>query len=263
NELKLHRYDIAVITQKWWRSAMVAKFANIPQRIGFDDAPAKMFYTHTVPYPKDEHEIIRLLELVRPLGIEPEIIAPRIYPEQSHYGAADDFLNSLISNKIVGIAPGSAWKTKRYTKYPQLIRTLKDMNYISICIGNEADNYLCDNIINDADVGSYASKYTSNSILKTSALLSRIPVLVANDSGAGHIASAVGTPVITIYGPTVPEQGFYPWGKKNRIVQISLDCQPCDAHGPNKCPLSHHKCMNDIEINRIVDNIIKIMDDIQ
>jgi len=251
-KLRGRKYDFAIIPQKWWRSAIIAKLAGIPERIGFADAPAKNLYTTTVPYITEKHEIERLCELVRPLGLEPEIFAPKIYPSTEQILQAKRILSDLDGEKLVAIAPGSAWRTKIYTKYIQLAKILNDMNYKLLCIGSINDNNLCDKILPNSNKLNFAGKF---SILETAAVLMHSSVLIANDSGAGHIASAVGTPVITIFGPTVPSQGFYPWGKSNKIIEISLDCRPCNPHGPRKCPLGHHKCMNDIPIEKIVEAV--------
>jgi len=56
----------------------------------------------------------------------------------------------------------------------------------------------------------------------------------------------VGTPLVSIFGPTTPSQGYTPWNKKSRVVEIPLDCRPCGAHGHNKCPIGTHDCMKKI-----------------
>ncbi|MCD6595148.1 glycosyltransferase family 9 protein [bacterium] len=248
------KYDAAVIPQKWWRSAIIAKLAGIPERIGFDDAPAKYLYTKTVPYLSEKHDVLRLCELVRPFGIVPEIFHPVIYPSEKHISTAQNILGNFDRKKLIALAPGSAWATKIYTKYPQLANELVAMGYTLLCIGSNNDIPLCNNVLHKSDRLILAGL----SILETAAILKKVSVLIANDSGSGHLASAVGTPVISIFGPTVPAQGFYPYGESNRIIEIPLECRPCNAHGPNKCPLIHHKCMNDIPIGKIIDAVKQI-----
>lgn len=85
------------------------------------------------------------------------------------------------------------------------------------------------------------------------ALLARARALVVNDSGPGHVASAVGTPVVAVFGPTVPAFGYTPWGERNTIVEHpALTCRPCDSHGPQVCPLRHHRCMTEIPAERVI-----------
>jgi len=72
-------------------------------------------------------------------------------------------------------------------------------------------------------------------------------VLVTNDSAPQHLASAMGTPTVTVFGPTVPEFGFGPLAPRSDVVGVTgLDCRPCDRHGPVTCPLGHWRCMRDL-----------------
>jgi heptosyltransferase-2 len=92
------------------------------------------------------------------------------------------------------------------------------------------------------------------------ALLARAKALVSGDSGPGHVASAVGTPVVAIFGPTVPAFGYTPWGERNVIVERpALPCRPCDAHGPQVCPLGHHHCMTEIGAPEVVAALARVL----
>jgi heptosyltransferase-2 len=92
------------------------------------------------------------------------------------------------------------------------------------------------------------------------ALLARSRAIVTNDSGPGHVASAVGTPVVAVFGPTLPAFGYTPWGARNRIVEHhALACRPCSSHGPQVCPLGHHRCMREIapaDVLRALDAVL-------
>jgi heptosyltransferase-2 len=90
-------------------------------------------------------------------------------------------------------------------------------------------------------------------IPELTALLARSRALLVNDSGPGHVASAVGTPVVAVFGPTVPAFGYTPYGAANRVVEHpDLECRPCDRHGPQVCPLGHHRCMRDLPPERVI-----------
>jgi heptosyltransferase-2 len=84
-------------------------------------------------------------------------------------------------------------------------------------------------------------------------------VLITNDSAPQHLASAVGTPTVTVFGPTVPEFGFGPLAPGSATAGIGgLACRPCDRHGPRQCPLGHWRCMRELsseQIARIVASI--------
>jgi lipopolysaccharide heptosyltransferase II len=71
-------------------------------------------------------------------------------------------------------------------------------------------------------------------------------VIVSNDSASLHLGPALGVPAIGIFGSTVPAFGFAPRGPRDRVVEIALGCRPCGVHGRDRCPLGHHRCMQDI-----------------
>jgi heptosyltransferase-2 len=90
----------------------------------------------------------------------------------------------------------------------------------------------------------------------SAALLERAEVLVTNDSAPLHLATAVGTRIVAIFGPTVPEFGFGPRGPRDLVVEhVALDCRPCSRHGPRVCPLGHHRCMGEIGVERVLDAV--------
>ncbi len=250
--LKKRGYDAALLPQMWWRSAILAYLARIPERIGFKSAPARALYTHTVPYRAKRHELVRLLELLTPLGIEARVVPPRLYPQDRHEERAAEILRSagLDSAPLAAIAPGSQWETKRYPFFDEVAKGLSAEGFRVIVLGSRSEEELC-RLVASAVPG--ASAIVGEEILTVAAILRRCDILVCGDTGAGHIASAVGTPVVSIFGPTTPEQGFAPFGERNAVVQLELDCRPCGKHGGKRCPLGHHKCMRGIRPEVVVE----------
>jgi heptosyltransferase-2 len=92
------------------------------------------------------------------------------------------------------------------------------------------------------------------SLLASAELLGRCGVLVTNDSAPMHLASAMGTPTVAIFGPTVPEFGFGPLAPRVSVVgHDALPCRPCDRHGPQRCPLGHHRCMRELSPSMVAE----------
>jgi heptosyltransferase-2 len=76
-----------------------------------------------------------------------------------------------------------------------------------------------------------------------------------------HFASAMGTPTIAIFGPTVPEFGFGPLAPRSSVLGItSLACRPCDRHGPRRCPLGHWRCMREITPRHVAAAVKELLD---
>ena len=114
-----------------------------------------------------------------------------------------------------------------------------------IVVGSAADKPLADAIVAAAPRAIDATGRLS--LLASAELLGRCGVLVTNDSAPMHLASAMGTPTVAVFGPTVPEFGFGPLAPRVSVVgHDALPCRPCDRHGPQRCPLGHHRCMRDL-----------------
>ena len=93
-------------------------------------------------------------------------------------------------------------------------------------------------------------------ITESAELIRRASLLITNDSAPLHIANAVGTDVIAIFGATVPSFGFYPYGKNDFVFETNgLKCRPCSIHGGNKCPVNTFECMNAISEKDIYDKV--------
>jgi heptosyltransferase-2 len=114
-----------------------------------------------------------------------------------------------------------------------------------VILGGEAERELGEALAGQAGPG-VASAAGQFSLLGSAALLRRAAAVAAGDTGLMHLATAVGTPVIALYGPGVEPLGFFPWRAAARVLEQDLPCRPCSAHGSARCPLGHHRCLRDI-----------------
>jgi heptosyltransferase II len=257
--LRATRYDVALLAQGSWRSAGLALLAGIPSRIGFSTSAGRLLYTKRVPYRDDLHHAARLLMLARPNGREatPEEQRPSLVPGAAERAAVDALLREhdvAPGERLVALAPGSIWGTKRWPYYPELAKELAEGAYASrvVVLGSGADKPLADAIVGAAPRTIDAAGRLS--LLASAELLGRCGVLVTNDSAPMHLASAVGTPTVAIFGPTVPEFGFGPLAPRVSVVgHDTLPCRPCDRHGPQRCPLGHHRCMRELSPSMVAE----------
>jgi heptosyltransferase-2 len=98
------------------------------------------------------------------------------------------------------------------------------------------------------------------SLLASAELIARAKLLVTNDSSPQHLASAMSTPTITIFGPTVPAFGFGPLAPRSLTAGVTdLACRPCHHHGPPVCPLSHWKCMKDLSVEQVEKLTVQLL----
>ncbi|MGH7629108.1 MAG: glycosyltransferase family 9 protein, partial [Gemmatimonadales bacterium] len=85
------------------------------------------------------------------------------------------------------------------------------------------------------------------------AIIERARALVTNDSAALHLATAVRTPIVALFGPTTPSFGFGPTGERDVVLGLGeLLCRPCAQPGPAACPLEHHRCLVELDVTMVV-----------
>ena len=242
-ELRAKGYARVYLPHQSLRSALLALWSGAKERIGFADSAAAVTYTSRVARPRQGHEVERLLALA---GVRPGDGAPpvSIGLAPTDLAAADAWLASHgIGPDFVALAPGSVWATKRWPYYAELAAGL---DRTAVIVGGAEDTELADTIVRAAR-GWAVSAAGALSLRGSAALIRRAAVLITNDSAPLHLATAVGTPVVAVFGPTVPEFGFGPRRTGDIVLgHNELSCRPCSKHGPPVCPLGHHRCMRDL-----------------
>ncbi|MEO8295031.1 MAG: lipopolysaccharide heptosyltransferase II [Gemmatimonadota bacterium] len=250
--LRTREYTRAYLPHRSWRSGVLAWLAHIPERIGFTDG-ARLFYTTAVSRAHRGHEVERLLALA---GVEAGDALPVTLPrsQEDEAAAVRWMADHDIADGFIALAPGSIWGTKRWPYYGDLAARLEGDIVI---VGGPDDRSLGDDICQTA--GRHARNAAGALTLRASAaLLARASMLITNDSAPLHLATAAGTPIVAIFGPTVPGFGFGPRGAGDMVVQRDeLSCRPCSRHGPQRCPLGHHRCMRDVSVETVLVAIEK------
>jgi heptosyltransferase-2 len=99
------------------------------------------------------------------------------------------------------------------------------------------------------------------SLMQTAALLRQCRLLLSNDSGLMHMATALKVPVVAIFGPTVQEFGFYPFQARAQVVSAALACRPCSTKGSAHCPRGHHHCMQQITSTQVLSVVQRLWED--
>ena len=247
---------VAYLAQSSTRSAALAVLAGAHERIGFATAPARSMYTKRVPYIENQHHAARLWMLAFPNEgrAEPRAdrLRPRLFPGVAEKAAVNDLLREHgVSGPFVAVAPGSVWGTKRWPYYPELAQRVA-ARFPVVVIGGKDDQAQVDAIAAVVPPDRMVSAVGRLSLLASAELIGRAQAIVSNDSSPTHLASAMGTPTITIFGPTVPDFGFGPLAPRSATPgHAGLDCRPCDRHGPQRCPLGHWRCMRELGVHDV------------
>lgn len=250
----------ALVIQRHMRSALLAFRAGIKERIGYDSAPGRVFYTSAKKYREDVHEVQRCLDLID-FDNGNKKYKPQIYLDSDNIARADKLLDEGgIRYDFAVIAPGSVWPTKRYPQYQQIIDLIYDRFDLQvILLGAQSDRELSSSIsLESAHLPLDLTGQTD--MLLSAAIMSKARIVIANDSAPGHLAAAVHTPVVSIFGPTIPDFGFAPYSDNSIVVDIGeLECRPCSKHGDNVCPRKHFRCMRELKPEIIVDAVEKLL----
>jgi heptosyltransferase-2 len=151
----------------------------------------------------------------------------------------------------VAIAPGARWATKRWPaeRFAEVADALAAGGAAIVLCGGPGDTDAFA-AFRAAFHGKVAADLSPLPVDALAAAIARIQLLVAGDSGPVHLASAVGTPALALFGPTSTVR----WGPAppGRALSLGLPCSPCSNHGGNYCPLGHHRCLADLAPQAVI-----------
>ena len=253
-QLRAEKFEVALLLQNAFDAAWLAWRAGVPERIGYARDGRWVLLTKRIPVPKpgeiSAHEQFYYLELLRRAGwIDslPDEHDVRLQVGEASQRCAEERLLSARARRNVpriaigaGASYGSAkcWPPERFADFVNRFRAHSDADVI--LFGTVAERPVADAIacgIKGPSIN-FAGK---TRIAELPPLLSRCQLFVGNDSGAMHIAAAVGLPIVGIFGPTDPF-GTAPITRRCTIIQEQPYCSPCFLR---RCPIDH-RCMTSI-----------------
>jgi heptosyltransferase II len=251
-------FDTLFLLHASRRSQALAARIRCKMKIGFE-AMTHAGLTHTIADAGWSNRYERAVLLLCAIVPEADIGAlPRIIPPPVPLLAS--FLHRW--RKSVALAPGSAWETKKWgdKKFFQLAKELTTRGIGVIIIGGEEERTLAMHIRDACPESTVLDLAGRASFLVSMAAIECASLLVANDSAPTHAAVAVGTRVLTIFGPTVPEFGFAPPAIVGEVIELpGLWCRPCTPHGSHTCPVYTHECMEGISMSAVIERIEKLL----
>ncbi|MBI5241586.1 MAG: glycosyltransferase family 9 protein [Elusimicrobia bacterium] len=263
-ELRRRRFDLALIPHRSLRSALLARLAGIPRRIGSSASAGRWLLTDAVPFTWLMHDLERNLALLQPL--KPDI-RPR--PDESVFVAKDGKAGAAIAarlleagvgpgDRLVGLHPGSVWATKRWLpeRFAVVARGLAARGLRVVLVGGEGDRELCGRIAEKSGALDWAGR---TGLLELKALMGRLALFMTNDSGPMHMATGMGVPTLAVFGPTTRELGFFPYGAGHAVVEKDLSCRPCSLHGTKTCPAGHFLCMRLITAEEVLGQALAML----
>ena len=217
--LRRSRYDMAIDFQSLYRSAIIGWLSGAPERIGFEahyarERGAAIFYTQHVR-PKRAHKIEHNLELSERAGARTEQI---VFPLTDNAQASEEVKRILFGNGVQEyfvVSPGGGWVSKCWPaeRYGELARAVAERyGWTSVVSFGPGEEGLAETVRRSANSPEpFVQRFNLKELVP---LLRHAKFVVAGDTGPLHLASALGTPVIGLYGPTDPARNgpFSPGG---------------------------------------------------
>jgi lipopolysaccharide heptosyltransferase II len=237
--LRKRGFDLAVLPHRSPRTALLAKAAGIPERIGFAGTLGSFLYTARVGT-SARGFLEREADLAAHFGGEPASM--RLAPRPEWMEAARRALGPF-HEPLAGICLGSEWETKIWPqeRMAALVRTLRARGLRPVLLGGPRERATARNIASAVA----CIDTTGNPVGEALAILSSCALAVGGDTGLVHAARALGVPTVAIFGPTTPD--VHRFAPREKPVSLRLDCSPCSAHGSRRCPLGHHRCLRDLD----------------
>lgn len=257
--LKKKRFDLAVVLHPTNRSNIIPFLAGIPERVGYDKKGG-IFLTKKLKDVKhlgEKHEIDYNLDVLRAVGIEAKDRTLYMPVKAEDERIIDRFflLNDLDKKEaIIAMHPGASCPSKRWAAYRfgRVADELIDRHKVKIVIiGGPADI----KTVKEAEAGMLHKPIIlseGHSLGEVAALLKRCKMFISNDSGPVHIAVAVDTPVISIFGridPGLSPERWGPVGPNDIVIHKDVGCKYCKAHN---CEINF-KCLDAITVEDVLN----------
>lgn len=194
---------------------------------------------------------LRYFESVASLGVEYDGRGTEVFPAASETLQTTELPgceNFKEGKPILVVAPGAQWANKRWT--PEGFASAADMfcahtGALTLLIGGPGDLEIC-SLVKSLMKTPSVNLAGKLSLMGSASLLGKASMVMTNDTGMLHMAQAMKTPVVAVYGPTTRELGFFPLPENSRVAETSISCRPCTQKGLNSCPRKHFRCMKDI-----------------
>jgi lipopolysaccharide heptosyltransferase II len=212
-------------------------------------------YQDRIPVPE------RYFEAARELDVAPDGGPAELFTSPAGEARAEAWLSRVgleSEQPLVVLAPGAAHATKRWPihHWRRIATELARRGFRIALIGGAADRGLAAEIATTA--GPRAASAAGELDLQAgAALLRRAQVVLSGDTGPMHLATAVRTPVVALFGPTVEQFGFFPYRARSVVLQRDLPCRPCSSKGGPRCPLTHHRCLEEIMPNEVMTRLLE------
>ncbi len=256
-QLRKERFDCAILLQNAFDAALVAWLADIPERIGYKRDGRGRLLTRAIPVPEPgdipRHERFYYLELLRRAGIIdrfPPCEAIALENVEAARRSGAEHLAALgIAEPVIGIGPGAAYgNAKRWMseRFAACGRALRPADGTVLVFGAAAERELAESVAREIPGARNLGGQTT--LREFIDLVACCRLFLCNDSGAMHVASALGVPTVAVFGAT-DDVTTGPTGSHALVVREHAECSPCLLR---ECPIDH-RCMTRVTAERVIE----------
>ncbi|MEZ0325218.1 MAG: glycosyltransferase family 9 protein, partial [Fimbriimonas sp.] len=211
-ELRKQRFTLAVLVNHSFRSALTTKLAGIPKRVGHATEGRNWLLTSAVPYDENTFEAWSELDLLKPLAIEPQRTTPVLPVTESERAKGEE----LLKGAMIGIQPGARFASKMLT-VEVLAEVANQLSQKPAFFGASEEKDSADKL--QAAVSKDVTNLVGvTSIRESLGALANLKAMIGADTGLMHMATAVGCPTVTIFGPTPAQKWGHTYGSNQVIL---------------------------------------------
>jgi lipopolysaccharide heptosyltransferase I len=223
-QLRAARFEVAIDLQGLSKSAIAARLSGAQRRIGIggvDGREVSQYLNNELVVPSATHVVERNLELLRPLGIERPPVRFDIPLDDPDIALAEALVNyGRLEDGFAVLNPGAGWRSKlwpveRFAEVARYLGTQRNLPSVVVWAG-EREHYWAEQIVENS--AGQARLAPPTTLRQLAALMQRATLFVGSDTGPLHLAAAVGTPCVGLYGPVSAERNG-PYGAGHRWVQ--------------------------------------------
>jgi heptosyltransferase-1 len=254
--LRARPYDLVIDFHGLFKSAVIVLLSGGKRKLGYDSLQelSGLFYNEKIPEDMGKHAVDRYLDFARHLGAHPdtpEFIIP-IREENENRVKALLMAGGIGPNDpFVAVSPQALWETKLWSdqKFAQLSeRIIQELNMPVVFTGGEGKSIEGIQSFMTLPSVDLAGRTTLKDL---ACLYRKASLLVTTDSGPMHLAAAMGTPVVALFGPTDPSRTG-PYGKGHTVIRMDVPCSPCFL---KTCETRH--CMQGLTVEDVFQAVRK------
>ena len=253
------RFDLAVVLHPTsFRNALIPFLAGVPSRIGSNVSGRGILLSQSCADDTHLHEVNRYLRVLQLMGIDESAFNLEFWHRDADRRVVHQLLSGCNVNpedRIVGINLGTTWRTKSWSlnRFADVIAGIQNRFEGAVVLTGSSSEVGLGKALQKLVKAKVINLIGKTTVLQLGALIERCNFYLTCDSGPMHIAAAVGTPTIALFGPTNPTR-HQPYGEGHHVIEKDVSCRPCYKH---KCMRKDapNLCMTEIQATDVIERI--------